>query len=684
MEFVHQLKIVLITIIAVLCSILLFNLIRKLRSVLPWRVNCWFCNHNQWVKYPETNCWTCPKCEQYNGFTKDGDYNKQLFNHNDHNSKIPKVFRKSPPKNGLCKMCNINQQLKVAQLANFVPMNERNYDNEIDSYRLQLEKAYKLCSPCKKVVQMKLYKEKESLLGSKLLHSRTPEKKSHIKSKENEMLTNTISKITLTIVSVLIALVSIECCRKLISEYNLTKTLVNYKEIVYGLIERLVSIVKVKSLVTFPSLSNLHNVTSYLNIDIIPNYFYDYFNLKSFDQMNEMLQEIIGGICCLIQILGHVLNVNRQKYAFINDILLTAFMTVCMAQYSVPTSPIVLCFVKLLCICSVFVANVIWKTKVPKSLKPQSPPSKMKNLARANFPVEDDDTSALDTDDDVSLSKFGVHNYTDSSNEASPLNCSKISGRMFTPRTSDSAWSKPKLNSTFCVNSMTSKSPSSVSETVFVKPSFNKYQKFMKEDSDSELDDSISTLCIGSPRKAKSQTNSIFSLRKFTATPSFVTPATTFNGRPLISPSKLGHGTSWVAGGYWGTEAERQIFVNGSRSSSQSSGFESQASSVNQRNVFSSESDCIEADRAAMLMDRFQGCNMSNYPQQMPQNFSRVSSPVYPSMQYNGHVHIPQARMAAAPAPPATPAHFTPGNMFIAPGGSGIIKLPQMSSYSSR
>lgn len=193
---------------------------------------------------------------------------------------------------------------------------------------------------------MKLYKEKESLLGSKLLHSRTPEKKCHIKSKENEVLTNTISKITLTIVAVLIALVSIECCRKLISEYNLTKTLVNYKEIVYGLIERLVSIVKVKSSVTFPSLSNLHHVTSYLNIDIIPNYFYDYFNLKSFDQMNEMLQEIFGGICCLIQILGHVLNVNRQKYAFINDILLTAFMTVCMAQYSVPTSPIVLCFVK--------------------------------------------------------------------------------------------------------------------------------------------------------------------------------------------------------------------------------------------------------------------------------------------------------------------------------------------------
>lgn len=40
------------------------------RSTLPWRVNCWFCNNNFTVKFPERNSWTCPKCEQYNGFTK--------------------------------------------------------------------------------------------------------------------------------------------------------------------------------------------------------------------------------------------------------------------------------------------------------------------------------------------------------------------------------------------------------------------------------------------------------------------------------------------------------------------------------------------------------------------------------------------------------------------------------------
>lgn len=53
----------------------------------------------------------------------------------DQSYKTPKVFQKTPPKNGLCKMCNINQQLKVAQLANFVPMNEKKFDEEIESYK---------------------------------------------------------------------------------------------------------------------------------------------------------------------------------------------------------------------------------------------------------------------------------------------------------------------------------------------------------------------------------------------------------------------------------------------------------------------------------------------------------------------------------------------------------------------
>lgn len=66
---------------------------------------------------------------------QDGDYNKVLSSSSEYVTKSPKSFKRSPPKNGLCKMCNINQQLKVTQLANFVPMNENRYDEEIDLYR---------------------------------------------------------------------------------------------------------------------------------------------------------------------------------------------------------------------------------------------------------------------------------------------------------------------------------------------------------------------------------------------------------------------------------------------------------------------------------------------------------------------------------------------------------------------
>lgn len=331
------------------------------------------------------------------------------------------------------------------------------------------------------------------------------------------------------------------------------------------------------------------------------------------------------------------------------------------------------------------------------ALRIQTTPKKIKNHANGsvNSLIDEEDNFSLDTDDDVSLCKFGLHNFTDSSNETlSPLNKSLNNGRSFTPRT-DSVWGKPKLNSTFCVNPILTKStsPSSVSDTVFVKPSFNKYQNMAKSDSDSELDESISSLCIG-PKKRNLKSNPVFGLRKFNATPNFVAP-TPLNGcRPLISPSKLGHSTSWVAGGYWGLEGERQIFnLNGSRSSSQSSGFESQTSSMNQRNLFSQppsreDSVCGEPDRNSTL-DRFQSCNASNCSFQNTSGFAPISSPVFPQMQYNSHVQIPRPRFAQQtfisqnvfaqqqPFP-------RPNGIFKTPGGLGLIKLPQDNSFTPR
>jgi hypothetical protein len=314
-------------------------------------------------------------------------------------------------------------------------------------------------------------------------------------------------------------------------------------------------------------------------------------------------------------------------------------------------------------------------------------PKKMKNLANGSIKslVDEEDTLSLDTDDDVSLSKFGLYNLSDSSHETlNPPNNSLLNGRSFTPR-ADSIWKKPKHNSTFCVNSVMCKSPSSVSDNVFIKPSFNNYQKLSKEDSDSDLDESISSLCIGSPKKVKTS-NSIFSLRKFNATPCFVAPTPLNRARPLISPSKLGHSTSWVAGGYWGSEGERQLFnIDGSRSSSQSSGFESQASSMNQRNIFSQppsreESICGEP----MVIDNYR-CNTNFTSYQIPQNFTRISSPVFPQMQYNSHVQIPQPRFAQQmPTQNAFTQQqsYIQNDLFKTPGGSGLIKLPQINSFS--
>ncbi|XP_045785639.1 transmembrane protein 201 [Maniola jurtina] len=661
----------LLTIPAILCALLLWKLISSLRSSLPWRVNCWFCNSNIWVKYIDSNCWTCPKCDQYNGFTKDGDYNRVLCANIEQVSNSPKLFQRSPSKNGLCRMCNINQQLKVTQLANFVPMNEKKYYEEIDSYRTQLEKAYKLCSPCEKFLQKKLHKEKVSLLGSKLLETRTSDKNHEKIQKQSKLVKNVINSTSRLIAIILLVLVVIECHGNASKHKNLSNTIHNVKDIIESLVERIFSIVKMKTLLTFPSLEDQHIDIYNIDIEIF----------TSFIGLDDLMQKALGGVACIIQIIGHIWNINKAQYCTLTDLFWSVFILTAIAQGYVTADPLIMSLIKLSCTLAVLLVyrHLNNKTVIHVTRK-NITPKKLKNFASgAPKKLFDEEDTSLDTDSDVSLSKFGLHNFTDSSNEtASLVNHSLVNGRSFTPR-NDSLWSKPKLNSTFTVNSVaTSPKP----DSVFIKPNFNQYQKI--DDSDSELDESISLLCISSPKKKSLKSNPVFALRKFTASP-FVVPTPMNRSRPVISPSKLGHSTSWVAGGYWGTEGERQIIfnVNGSRSSSQSSGFESQASSLNQRNIFSQpssreESVCGEPDKHT-LFDRFQNCNMNNYNQN-PSLFAPVSSPVYPQMQYNSHVQIPQPRLAQQTFVSQNVfAHqqFAPRSMFKAPIGSRLIKLPQ-------
>ncbi|XP_047528036.1 transmembrane protein 201 [Vanessa atalanta] len=688
MKIPHIMEYALITIPAILCTLLLLKLLCNLRSTLPWRVNCWFCNRNFWVKFTDRNCWTCPKCEQYNGFTKDGDYNKVLSTSSEYVSKSPKLFQRSPPKNGLCKMCNINQQLKVTQLANFVPMNESRYDDEIDMYRTQLEKAYKLCSSCKKVLQMKLHKEKETLLGTKLLEKRMVEKSDIKRSKQNELIKNIINTTSRLIAGILVVLVAIECYENASKHRNLSNTVYNIKVIFYSFIERIISIVKMKTLLTFPSLEKqFTDINNAIDIDIFTS-----FN----SGLNDLTQKSLGSFVCFIQIIGHFWNINQTKYSIIIDLLWSIFVVTSIGHVYITTDPIIMSLIKLSSTLAVLLVYSNLNNKTVKMITRKNiTPKKLKNLANGSPKkfIDEEDNISLDTDDDVSLCKFGLNNFTESSNETtSPLNNSLINGRSFTPR-SDSTWSKPKLNSTFSVNSVMSNSPNPLSDSVFIKPSFNKYQKNMKDDSDSDLDESISSLCISSPKKKSSKMNPVFALRKFNASPNFVAPTPLNRARPLISPSKLGHGTSWVAGGYWGTEGERQIFnVNGSRSSSQSSGFESQASSMNQRNLFShppsrEESICGEPEKSTLLLDRFQNCNMNHFNSHQPPSFTPISTPVFPQLQYNSHVQIPQPRFAQQTFVSQnvfTQQHYVPNSMFKAPGGSRLIKLPQDNSFTSR
>lgn len=97
-------------------------------------VNCWFCNTWTKVLYAKRNNFECPSCLQYNGFTQDGGYNKVI--NAQHNTSFTRtVTNTKAAKNGLCTLCNNNQRLKIHQLANFVPLNENNYDVEIEHFR---------------------------------------------------------------------------------------------------------------------------------------------------------------------------------------------------------------------------------------------------------------------------------------------------------------------------------------------------------------------------------------------------------------------------------------------------------------------------------------------------------------------------------------------------------------------
>ena len=108
--------------------------------MLQTKVSCWFCNEESSVFVLNKNAWTCDKCGQYNGFNKDGDYNKPIPEmqtetrrqfcttpvRKTNNSSCNNNMANSPASrstagsgNVLCDKCNNLQELKLAELNKF-------------------------------------------------------------------------------------------------------------------------------------------------------------------------------------------------------------------------------------------------------------------------------------------------------------------------------------------------------------------------------------------------------------------------------------------------------------------------------------------------------------------------------------------------------------------------------------
>lgn len=70
---------------------------------------------------------------------QDGDYNRVIPNQHDIKLNTSCFSYKSTgheslPKNSLCDECNLKQHLKINALRSFVPINENNYDKEVEHF----------------------------------------------------------------------------------------------------------------------------------------------------------------------------------------------------------------------------------------------------------------------------------------------------------------------------------------------------------------------------------------------------------------------------------------------------------------------------------------------------------------------------------------------------------------------
>lgn len=129
------------------------------------KVTCHFCNKESSVFIVYKNSWTCQSCNQYNGFNKDGDYNKPIPEMQKENKKTFCLNAPATPKkqseatNLLCHRCNASQEQKLKDLSNFEATNEDRFDEEYKVYKQKLDHIYDLCRACKQKLNQHLTRQ---------------------------------------------------------------------------------------------------------------------------------------------------------------------------------------------------------------------------------------------------------------------------------------------------------------------------------------------------------------------------------------------------------------------------------------------------------------------------------------------------------------------------------------------
>ncbi|GLV32478.1 uncharacterized protein CBL_00812 [Carabus blaptoides fortunei] len=630
-------------VLAFICVVLviLLNIYIKLRPKCSVNVNCWFCN--QWTKvvYELQNSWDCPFCEQYNGFTEDGDYNKPIPAQHDElmNKQVSSaVGASTTPNNGLCNSCNNNQQLKIHQLAMFSPIDESKFDEEIERYQKQLERAYRLCPQCEKTVKRTLHKQKSLLLGIRLSTLRKQGldyldlNKSHpgISKTAKRKFFLTAMRYTIVALAVIRLVDILKSCD--FSNKNITKslpgTVVPYillgKDLLLLLQNVVLSLyecVQYLTAVIFQNRVSTLNDTAHMYLSIC-NLSYIKTTMSHvfiFDIVGMNRSTILTSVGTFMQVVLMLFNKGVGKVDYVKCVAWVLLMLSGTGQLNISYAQISISpkLVQIILCC--FLVTIPSSTQETKKLKMASGTKKKTSIASLENDFSDEEIQP-ENGVDMLNSTFKstcshLNTSLNSSRSVSPFNHTSASTlKLFSvagkkieneslhvfgkqpvfenPLITSYFKFSPKFRSAGSLCDSYSTKKSTVNDSLnssFYSDKLEESLIFSANGSgeirpELELNKGLSDLHLGTYPSAKKYNNTDIPPVFRVSSPVLTRP------KNVLSPPRLGNVTqsSWVAGGYWKSSNEftnnSGSFSNLSRSSSQSSGFGSQASNQQQAN----------------------------------------------------------------------------------------------------